>query len=172
MSRVLPALSAQVPRLAFIPPLSPTLTDAPPVGDNWLHEIKHDGFRTLVLVERGRARAFQPSRPRLDRALPTHRGRRRNPSLRERHHRWRGGGSGFRRPLRPFGVSCVDRCRAAGVFAFDLLRAGSMAPVGPGDFPAWRRGPTVRDLLYGERLTSRRASSRKSVRAGCPICRA
>jgi bifunctional non-homologous end joining protein LigD len=30
----------------------------PPAGDGWIHEIKHDGIRTLVLVERGRARAF------------------------------------------------------------------------------------------------------------------
>ena len=44
--------------LAFIPPLAPTLVNGPPAGDYWLHEIKYDGFRTLVLVERGRARAF------------------------------------------------------------------------------------------------------------------
>jgi ATP-dependent DNA ligase len=50
-----PAASASV---AFIPPLAPTLVDTPPSGDGWIHEIKHDGFRTLVLVERGRARAF------------------------------------------------------------------------------------------------------------------
>src|SRR5687768_6327121 len=44
--------------VAFIPPLAPTLVDTPPSGDGWIHEIKHDGFRTLVLVEHGRARAF------------------------------------------------------------------------------------------------------------------
>ena len=45
--------SAVPPPLAFIPPLAPTLVDEPPAGDNWLHEIKHDGFRTLLLVDRG-----------------------------------------------------------------------------------------------------------------------
>jgi len=30
----------------------------PPDGPRWLHEIKHDGFRTLVVLDRGRARAF------------------------------------------------------------------------------------------------------------------
>src|SRR5688572_12285409 len=49
---------AASPPLAFIPPLAPTLVDQPPAGDNWLHEIKHDGFRTELLIEQGRARAM------------------------------------------------------------------------------------------------------------------
>ena len=57
MPRV-PNKSPASEKLAFIPPLAPTLVDEPPAGDNWIHEIKHDGFRTLLLVERGRARAF------------------------------------------------------------------------------------------------------------------
>jgi bifunctional non-homologous end joining protein LigD len=32
----------------FIVPCRPTLVRAPPVGPGWLHEVKHDGFRTLV----------------------------------------------------------------------------------------------------------------------------
>jgi ATP-dependent DNA ligase len=32
----------------FIAPCLPTKTDKLPSGDLWLHEIKHDGFRTLV----------------------------------------------------------------------------------------------------------------------------
>ena len=50
-----------VPRCAFpafIPPLRPSLTDAPPAGDGWLHEIKHDGFRTMLVLGEGTARAF------------------------------------------------------------------------------------------------------------------
>ena len=46
------------PPLAFIPPLAPTLVDHPPTGANWLHEIKHDGFRTLLVIEGGAARAL------------------------------------------------------------------------------------------------------------------
>jgi bifunctional non-homologous end joining protein LigD len=32
----------------FIRPCQPTLVANPPVGPGWLHEIKHDGFRTLA----------------------------------------------------------------------------------------------------------------------------
>ncbi len=35
-----------------------TLVDAPPTGDEWLHEIKLDGYRLAVRVERGRAQLF------------------------------------------------------------------------------------------------------------------
>jgi DNA ligase D-like protein (predicted ligase) len=55
------AASARVSRaapLSFVPPLLPTLVSEPPVGDGWMHEIKHDGYRTLLIVERKRARAF------------------------------------------------------------------------------------------------------------------
>jgi bifunctional non-homologous end joining protein LigD len=33
-----------------------TLVDAPPTGDDWLHEIKFDGYRMLCVVDAGRAR--------------------------------------------------------------------------------------------------------------------
>ena len=36
------------PPSAFIRPCEPTLTDRPPAGPGWLHEIKHDGFRILA----------------------------------------------------------------------------------------------------------------------------
>src|SRR5688572_32930892 len=42
----------------FVPPLRPSLVAEPPVGEDWLHEVKHDGNRTLVAVSDGRARAF------------------------------------------------------------------------------------------------------------------
>src|SRR5688500_12293047 len=42
----------------FIPPQIPTLTDDPPSGEGWIHELKHDGYRTLVTLDRGEARAF------------------------------------------------------------------------------------------------------------------
>jgi ATP-dependent DNA ligase len=29
--------------LGFVRPLRPTLVAEPPAGDDWLHEIKHDG---------------------------------------------------------------------------------------------------------------------------------
>jgi bifunctional non-homologous end joining protein LigD len=46
------------PRLRFIEPQLPSLVDQPPEGKHWIHEIKHDGYRCQVLVERGKARVF------------------------------------------------------------------------------------------------------------------
>jgi bifunctional non-homologous end joining protein LigD len=45
-------------RLRFIEPQLPSLVDQPPDGKHWIHEIKHDGYRSLVIVERGEARVF------------------------------------------------------------------------------------------------------------------
>jgi len=50
---------ARVPdRLGFIEPQLLTSTDQPPQGSNWIHEVKHDGYRTLLVIERGKARAY------------------------------------------------------------------------------------------------------------------
>jgi bifunctional non-homologous end joining protein LigD len=47
------------------PPFRPvqlaTLVDAVPAGDRWLHEMKYDGYRTLVAVGGGEARAYTRS---------------------------------------------------------------------------------------------------------------
>ena len=45
-------------RLKFIEPQLASLVDQPPEGKHWIHEIKHDGYRCQVLVERGQARVF------------------------------------------------------------------------------------------------------------------
>ena len=47
-----------MPGPIFIPPQLPTLSTEPPSGPEWLHEIKHDGYRTLVVIDHGKARAF------------------------------------------------------------------------------------------------------------------
>jgi bifunctional non-homologous end joining protein LigD len=39
----------------LVPQLA-TLVDAPPDGDEWLHEIKYDGYRLLARIERGKVR--------------------------------------------------------------------------------------------------------------------
>ena len=38
----------------FIPPQLATLVKEPPSGDEWLHELKFDGYRMLCRIERGR----------------------------------------------------------------------------------------------------------------------
>jgi bifunctional non-homologous end joining protein LigD len=42
----------------FIAPQVPMLSAEPPEGDGWIHEIKHDGFRTLLRIDRSDIRAF------------------------------------------------------------------------------------------------------------------
>src|SRR5262245_34216094 len=32
--------------------------DQPPEGKHWIHEIKHDGYLSQVVIERGKARVF------------------------------------------------------------------------------------------------------------------
>src|SRR5262245_35762348 len=36
----------------------PTLVPEPPAGEGWIQEIKYDGNRTLVAIDRGQVRAF------------------------------------------------------------------------------------------------------------------
>jgi bifunctional non-homologous end joining protein LigD len=48
-------------RLRFIEPQLLTPTDLPPQGSEWMHEVKHDGYRTLVVIETGCARAYTRS---------------------------------------------------------------------------------------------------------------
>jgi len=40
----------------FVSPQLATLTDKPPRGDEWLHELKFDGYRLLCHLERGHVR--------------------------------------------------------------------------------------------------------------------
>jgi bifunctional non-homologous end joining protein LigD len=49
-------MSRQKP--AFVVPAPPTLVAESPGGGEWLHEVKHDGYRTISVVEDGRARIF------------------------------------------------------------------------------------------------------------------
>jgi bifunctional non-homologous end joining protein LigD len=42
----------------FIEPCRPSRTPRPPSGPDWVHEIKHDGFRLLVRREGARVRLF------------------------------------------------------------------------------------------------------------------
>jgi bifunctional non-homologous end joining protein LigD len=45
-------------RLGFVEPQLLTPTDQPPQGSEWIHEVKHDGYRTLLVIERGKSRAY------------------------------------------------------------------------------------------------------------------
>jgi ATP-dependent DNA ligase len=43
-------------RAGFVEPCLPTQVDKPPSGPEWLHEIKHDGYRLLVRKRDSRVR--------------------------------------------------------------------------------------------------------------------
>lgn len=45
-------------RLEFIPPQTPTLVEQPPEDEGWVHEIKLDGYRTQIIVDRGCVRLY------------------------------------------------------------------------------------------------------------------
>jgi DNA ligase D-like protein (predicted ligase) len=44
-------------RVQFVEPQLATLVDQPPQREGWIHEVKHDGYRTLLLIEKGNVRA-------------------------------------------------------------------------------------------------------------------
>ena len=45
-------------RLKFIPPLMPTLVEQPPEGDDWLHEVKFDGYRSQLIIDEDGTRIY------------------------------------------------------------------------------------------------------------------
>jgi len=45
-------------RPGIIEPCIPNLAPKPPVGPQWIHEIKHDGYRLIVRKQGGRVRLF------------------------------------------------------------------------------------------------------------------
>ena len=53
--------SASAPLPAFRPPQLATLVDQPPTGSGWIHEVKYDGYRCLLAVAPGKAKAYTRS---------------------------------------------------------------------------------------------------------------
>src|SRR6516162_7716706 len=44
--------------VGFVGPCIPTMAAKPPVGPQWIHEIKHDGYRLIVCRRGDRVRLF------------------------------------------------------------------------------------------------------------------
>ena len=51
-------MDAPVSRLRFIPFEMPTAVNEPPEGDDWIHEVKFDGYRTQLVIDKGNVTAF------------------------------------------------------------------------------------------------------------------
>jgi hypothetical protein len=47
--------SASVTPLGFIKLEIPTAVPEPPTGEGWIHEIKYDGYRTLIVIDQARS---------------------------------------------------------------------------------------------------------------------
>jgi bifunctional non-homologous end joining protein LigD len=47
-----------MPSNPFIEPSAPVLRSEPPTGPEWLHEVKHDGWRAQLHLSAGKARLF------------------------------------------------------------------------------------------------------------------
>ncbi|MFW6027814.1 MAG: DNA ligase D, partial [bacterium] len=52
----------EAPLPAFVPPQLATLRDRPPAGEEWLHEVKFDGYRIQALVADGKVRLMSRNR--------------------------------------------------------------------------------------------------------------
>lgn len=52
------ARSKDLPLPKFRPPQLATAVDEPPPGDDWLHELKYDGYRTLIAVNGADVRCY------------------------------------------------------------------------------------------------------------------
>ena len=46
------------PRLRFIEPQLASSVEEPPEGKHWIHEIKHDGYRSQLVIEEGMSRIY------------------------------------------------------------------------------------------------------------------
>ena len=55
----------------FVPPQLATLVAEPPAGDEWLHEMKFDGYRILARLDRGRVRLLTRNAKDWSARLPT-----------------------------------------------------------------------------------------------------
>lgn len=53
-----PKKRAKASDLAFVPPCLATLRTAPPVGRDWIHEVKFDGYRIQAHIENGAVRLY------------------------------------------------------------------------------------------------------------------
>jgi bifunctional non-homologous end joining protein LigD len=51
-------VSKRIAMPGFIKPQLATLKSKAPKGDQWLHEIKYDGYRVQVHVNRGRKKVY------------------------------------------------------------------------------------------------------------------
>jgi hypothetical protein len=92
---------------AFIEPCLPSPADKPPSGSNWIHEIKHDGYRLMARRDPVGIRLITRRGERLDDPLPASRGGREPPQGAVLPDRRRGCGPAMRRAWLPSRCSAI-----------------------------------------------------------------
>jgi bifunctional non-homologous end joining protein LigD len=103
----------------FVVPAQPIKASKPPSGPDWVHEIKHDGYRLIVHRD---GPALHPQRLRLDNAAARDRGSCTADQGQELHDRRRSGGAGGPDGLSRFDdLRRRDAARTAVLYAFDLI---------------------------------------------------
>ena len=115
--------------LGFIKLEIPTAVPEPPIGEGWIHEIKYDGYRTLIVIDQGKVRAYLPPRQGLDRTLSPGRRCRRQAALQGGADRRRDDRPGRERHLR---LRCPPIGHPHGAAPPRVLCLRSPAPRWPG----------------------------------------
>jgi hypothetical protein len=67
-----PAAAEKSEMPGFIKPQLATLKARAPLGDQWLHEVKFDGYRVQVHLNRGKEEGLHPQRAGLDETVFHH----------------------------------------------------------------------------------------------------
>jgi bifunctional non-homologous end joining protein LigD len=65
-------IKPRIKRPGIIEPCIPTRATMPPVEPQWIHEIKHDGYRLIARKRDGRVRLFTRNGFGLERPLSAH----------------------------------------------------------------------------------------------------
>ena len=154
-----PALTGRTPPAGFILPCQPLVVERPPAGSDWLHEIKHDGYRIIACKDGSRVTSLDAPRHEFHRQVAEGRGGGPQFGCRQRSDRRRGGHVS---PGRAFRFYCPAHKGWLGARVLGRIRspeakrrrlpsapAGGTAKV---DYPIGRAGRPMR-FVVGIRIT-------------------
>jgi hypothetical protein len=97
----LPALVIKRLPAGFVMPAQPVVASRPPSGANWVHEIKHDGYRLIVRQDGPTVRLYTRSAHDCTARLPAIAAAAEQEQGEELYDRWRGGRAGTSHGLGP-----------------------------------------------------------------------
>ena len=139
-------MDAHVSRLRFIPFEVPTPVNEPPEGDDWIHEVKFDGYRTELVIDNGNVTALSRRGSTGVTVILASSQSQESPG-KVGHSRWRGGdhGQGWRLGLfRPDQGRAQENPKPSPLVAFDILH---MDGIDLCKEPLIRQRALVRELI-------------------------